>query len=288
MPPVIALLSDFGLQDHYVGAMKGAILSVCPEASLVDVLHEVPPQDVAAGALALEAAYRHFAAGTVFVAVVDPGVGSSAGRSRPQPAAGSSSAPTTGCSRRCSRPHPAARAAPPGQPRILSREPLSPVFHGRDLFGPGRRAAWPRGLPLDEVGPVGRGPAAPRRSRPKVRTSGRAGRGAVLHVPTAFGNLTTEPTVEADLAALLAARSRDGLEVALGAPGLPLVRFVLGRGPGRGLRAPSARAAGSRSPFNRGTRRRAGRGRGGRSRGARSPSSSAGVRVRARRRGTAC
>src|SRR5512140_339284 len=76
MPPVIALLSDFGLQDHYVGAMKGAILAVCADASLVDVLHEVPPQDVAAGALALEAAYRHFPAGTVFVAVVDPGVGS--------------------------------------------------------------------------------------------------------------------------------------------------------------------------------------------------------------------
>jgi S-adenosylmethionine hydrolase len=76
MPPVIALLTDFGLQDPYVGAMKGAILSVCPEATLVDVLHDVPAHDVAAGALALDSAYRHFPRGTVFVAVVDPGVGS--------------------------------------------------------------------------------------------------------------------------------------------------------------------------------------------------------------------
>src|SRR5512145_53694 len=73
---VIALLTDFGLQDHYVGAMKGAILSTSPDATLVDVCHEVPPHDVAAGALLLDAAYRNFPAGTVFVAVVDPGVGS--------------------------------------------------------------------------------------------------------------------------------------------------------------------------------------------------------------------
>jgi len=50
MPPVIALLTDFGLQDPYVGAMKGAILSVCAEATLVDLLHDVPAHDVAAGA----------------------------------------------------------------------------------------------------------------------------------------------------------------------------------------------------------------------------------------------
>src|SRR5512134_4182191 len=55
--------------------MKGAILSVCPEATLVDVVHEIPAHDVEAGALALDASYSHFPGGTVFVAVVDPGVG---------------------------------------------------------------------------------------------------------------------------------------------------------------------------------------------------------------------
>src|SRR6185503_16303597 len=76
MRPVIALLTDFGSQDHYVGALKGAILGLCPEAALVDIQHEVPAHDVAAGAFSLAAAYASFPPGTVFVAVVDPGVGS--------------------------------------------------------------------------------------------------------------------------------------------------------------------------------------------------------------------
>jgi S-adenosylmethionine hydrolase len=76
MSPVIALLTDFGLRDHYAGAMKGAILSACPGATLVDITHEVPAHDVTAGALALDAAFRCFPRGTVFAVVVDPGVGS--------------------------------------------------------------------------------------------------------------------------------------------------------------------------------------------------------------------
>src|SRR5712691_8232674 len=75
MPPIVALLSDFGTQDHYVGAMKGAVLSVCPEAQLVDVVHDLPPHDVAAGCFALAASVEAFPTGTVFLAVVDPGVG---------------------------------------------------------------------------------------------------------------------------------------------------------------------------------------------------------------------
>ena len=151
MPPVIALLTDFGLQDPYVGAMKGAILSVCPEATLVDVLHEVPAHDVAAGALALEAAYRHFPGGTVFVAVVDPGVGSP----RRPIAVGAGRwlfvGPDNGLFTPVLDAHPSARVHLVANP-LLFREPLSPVFHGRDLFGPvaGHLA---RGLSLDEVGP---------------------------------------------------------------------------------------------------------------------------------------
>lgn len=77
MRPVIAFLTDFGTSDHYVGAMKGVALGICPDATLVDVTHGVPPQDVLAGALELSASYRYFPSGTVFVVVVDPGVGSS-------------------------------------------------------------------------------------------------------------------------------------------------------------------------------------------------------------------
>jgi S-adenosylmethionine hydrolase len=74
--PLIALLTDFGTADHYVGAMKGVVLTICPDAALVDISHEVPPHDVTTGALELAACYRYFPPGTVFLVVVDPGVGS--------------------------------------------------------------------------------------------------------------------------------------------------------------------------------------------------------------------
>ena len=73
----VALLSDFGTRDHYVSAMKGVILGVCPDAALVDITHEIPPHDIARGALHLAAGYQYFPEGTIFLAVVDPGVGSS-------------------------------------------------------------------------------------------------------------------------------------------------------------------------------------------------------------------
>ena len=70
------MLSDFGTRDHYAGTMKGVILHICPDATLVDITHDVPPHDVMDGALQLAAAARYFPAGTIFLAVVDPGVGS--------------------------------------------------------------------------------------------------------------------------------------------------------------------------------------------------------------------
>ncbi|MCI0779606.1 MAG: SAM-dependent chlorinase/fluorinase, partial [Chloroflexi bacterium] len=72
---IITLTTDFGLADGFVGAMKGVILGISPDAAIVDITHEVPPQDVRAGAYALDAAWDAFPPGTVHVAVVDPGVG---------------------------------------------------------------------------------------------------------------------------------------------------------------------------------------------------------------------
>jgi S-adenosylmethionine hydrolase len=74
--PTVALLTDFGTRDHYAGTLKGVVLSVCPEATLVDIGHEIPAHDVMAGALELAACYRYFPHGTIFLVVVDPGVGS--------------------------------------------------------------------------------------------------------------------------------------------------------------------------------------------------------------------
>jgi len=74
---VVTLTTDFGLDDPYVGIMKGALLRSAPKATVVDLSHAVPPQDVAAGAFVLWSALRRFADGTVHVSVVDPGVGTS-------------------------------------------------------------------------------------------------------------------------------------------------------------------------------------------------------------------
>src|SRR5215204_2993796 len=74
--PVITLLTDFGTTDYFVGAVKGAILSVNRAVTIVDITHEIPPQDIETGAFMLSAAYETFPAGTIHLAVVDPGVGS--------------------------------------------------------------------------------------------------------------------------------------------------------------------------------------------------------------------
>ncbi len=75
--PTVALLTDFGTRDHYAGTLKGVVLTLCPDATLVDIGHDIPAHDVLAGALELAACYRYFPHGTIFLVVVDPGVGSS-------------------------------------------------------------------------------------------------------------------------------------------------------------------------------------------------------------------
>lgn len=73
---IIALLTDFGTRDYFVAAMKGVILSINGEARIVDITHEIPPQDVLFAGFTLRHCYRNFPAKTIFVAVIDPGVGS--------------------------------------------------------------------------------------------------------------------------------------------------------------------------------------------------------------------
>jgi S-adenosylmethionine hydrolase len=73
--PVIVLLTDFGTTDPFVGIMKGVVLTRCPDAAIVDLSHDVPAQAVSEGAFLLERSFRWFPAGSVFIAVVDPGVG---------------------------------------------------------------------------------------------------------------------------------------------------------------------------------------------------------------------
>ena len=96
--PIIALLTDFGTRDHYAGTMKGVVLTLCPDAALVDISHDIPPHDILAGALELAACYRYFPPGTIFLVVVDPGRRVGAARaSRPRRATIASWRPTTAC-----------------------------------------------------------------------------------------------------------------------------------------------------------------------------------------------
>ena len=98
--PLVALVTDFGTADGYPGVLKGVILGIAPAARLVDLTHEIPPQDILAGAWVLHTAWRSFPEDTIFLCVVDPGVGSArcplalrcASSSSPRPALACASA----------------------------------------------------------------------------------------------------------------------------------------------------------------------------------------------------
>ena len=77
--PIIALMTDFGIGDGDVGVMKGVIAGITPDVHIIDITHHVTPQNVSSGAWILAAGYRYFPKNTVFVCVVDPGVGSTRG-----------------------------------------------------------------------------------------------------------------------------------------------------------------------------------------------------------------
>jgi hypothetical protein len=133
--PLIALLTDFGAEGWYVGVMKGVIKGICPEADIVDISHQVTPHSVIEGALMLSASYRHFPPGTVFVAVVDPGVGT-----RREPivlrAAGRwFVAPNNGILGYVAQGEKVAECRRLSNPRYFLPA-VSSTFHGRDIFAP--------------------------------------------------------------------------------------------------------------------------------------------------------
>lgn len=152
--PVVALLSDFGHEDHYAGTMKGVVLGVCPEATLVDVTHGLPPHDVLAGALELAACYRFFPAGTIFLVVVDPGVGSTRRGLAAEAGDYRFVAPDNGVLTAVLNETPPRKVVELTE-RKYARPTVSRTFEGRDRFAPA--AGWlARGLALTSLGrPVG-------------------------------------------------------------------------------------------------------------------------------------
>jgi S-adenosylmethionine hydrolase len=187
MPPTIALLTDFGNRDHYVGAVKGAILSIFPDPVLVDVVHDLPPYDVLAGAFALAAAYNAFPAGTVFVAVVDPGVGSARRGLALQAGGYRFVGPDNGLLGLVMAEHDERRVHALANERLF-RPQMASTFHARDVFGP-VAAHLARGLPIEEVGPQIVDPV-PLPLAPVTQVAPHEWEAQVIHVDR-FGNLTT-------------------------------------------------------------------------------------------------
>ncbi len=147
---IITLTTDFGTADYFVGAMKGAVLSIDPAATVVDITHDVPAHDVRAGAFALFAAYKTFPSGTIHVAVVDPGVGS---ERRPILAIAENHifvAPDNGILSFVYEHEPNTRVYHITNDRFF-RHPVSTTFHGRDIFAPAA-GAISRGVTPDELG----------------------------------------------------------------------------------------------------------------------------------------
>jgi S-adenosylmethionine hydrolase len=184
-PPIVTLLSDFGAGSGYPAQMKGAILGLLPEARLVDLSHEVPPFDVLAGALLLEACAPRFPPHAVHCAVVDPGVGTAR---RPLCVVDAAGRRLVGPDNGLFTPFlgEGARAFALASPE-LAPAPASATFHGRDLFAP--VAAWLAGGGAPErLGPL---VADPVRLRwPEARQEGGLVRGEVL-LADPFGNLLT-------------------------------------------------------------------------------------------------
>jgi S-adenosylmethionine hydrolase len=149
---IVTLLSDFGTRDEYVGVVKGVILTVAPQVTIVDIAHHIAPRDVPAAADMLAAAFPYFPSGSVHLAVVDPGVGSARRIVCAEAAGHRLLAPDNGLLTRVLAEHAVQRVHQVTNTRFF-RVPVSPTFHGRDIFAPvaGHLA---QGGDMAELGPA--------------------------------------------------------------------------------------------------------------------------------------
>jgi S-adenosyl-L-methionine hydrolase (adenosine-forming) len=202
--PLITLLTDFGTSDYFVSAVKGVILSSNPRARIVDITHDIPPQDVEAAAFTLLAAYSAFAAGTIHVAVVDPGVGSSRRPILIQTRDRFFVGPDNGIfSYVCDQ------ELQPGTPpqifhltnRQYFRHPVSATFNGRDVFAP-VAAALSHGIEPVALGSQVTDIVRLSPLRPEISRDGRI-KARIIHIDH-FGNCVTNITQEELTAEMIA------------------------------------------------------------------------------------
>lgn len=191
-PPVITLTTDFGPSSPYVAAMKGVILSINPAATIVDVTHGVPPQNIRAGAIVLEEATRWFPPETIHVAVVDPGVGSERKIVYAKIGAQQYVAPDNGLLSRLALGAGPSTIVSVAEPQFWLPQ-VSKTFHGRDIMSP-VAARLSLGLDPLELGP--RLADIERLDWTEARVTANKIEGTVQSIDS-FGNLVTDITEQA-------------------------------------------------------------------------------------------
>ncbi len=184
--PILTLTTDFGLTDHYVAAMKGVILGICPQAQIVDITHQVSPFEIAEGAYAIAQAWRCFPKKTVHVVVVDPGVGTARRPILMEAGGQYFIAPDNGVLSMVYE-------AEKHKIRLISnerwfRKPVSRTFHGRDVFAPAA-AHLAAGARPSEFGKLIGDYLRPASGKP-LRSGKRTWSGQILKIDH-FGNLIT-------------------------------------------------------------------------------------------------
>ena len=147
---MITFITDFGIDGPYAGAMKGVILSICPEASIIDITHSVDPQQIDQAAWIIAQSAFFFPAGTIHVIVVDPGVGSSRAVLGVRALGHQFLAPDNGVLKMIFDSSPEAEVFKITKDSFF-RKPLSQTFHGRDIFAP-VAAHLEKGTRLEDLG----------------------------------------------------------------------------------------------------------------------------------------
>lgn len=203
MSDILTLVTDFGLDDPYVGVMKGVMLGINPRATIVDICHAVEPQNIQQAAFVLGNAHRYFPEGTIHVVVVDPGVGSGRRAIILKTPSSYFVAPDNGvlsyvlaeASAMSPGPGPGERELSTGleaiaitNPRFW-RHPVSSTFHGRDIFAP-VAAHLSLGIPVSEFGEVVHSVFTLALPQPEVAADGVIV-GHIIHIDR-FGNLITD------------------------------------------------------------------------------------------------
>lgn len=186
MSPIIGLLTDFGTTDIYAGVMKGVIAQICPEAYCIDITHAIQPHNVRQAAFVLLDAYHYFSAGTIFLIVVDPGVGSTRRPIVAQAGGYTFVAPDNGVLTYILSEYTNYKVV-----ELSNREyhlhNVSSTFHGRDVFAP-VSAHIASGVPVEKLGP--RLETLFALPFPSLEASEQRVVGEVMHIDQ-FGNIIT-------------------------------------------------------------------------------------------------